>query len=96
MCRKLETEQEKVLPFYVSSLTEEEEEQTRQAEQEEPKENLAKVNERRSLSFFPDYFAIDTSSKISTTICMSSFLKTRTVLPFTNFAVKVFPSSQLF
>ena len=44
MCRKLETEQEKVLPFYSSSLTEEEEQQLNQAEQEEPSERLAKVS----------------------------------------------------
>ena len=43
MCRKLETEQEKVLPFYSSTLTEEEEEQVKSAEQEEPAEVLAKV-----------------------------------------------------
>ena len=43
MCRKLETEQEKVLPFYSSSLTEEEEIQMNEAEQEEPTERLAKV-----------------------------------------------------
>lgn len=43
MCRKLETEQEKVLPFYSSSLTEEEEEHVKSTEQEQPTESLAKV-----------------------------------------------------
>lgn len=53
MCRKLETEQEKVLPFYSSTLTEEEEEQVKSAEQEEPAEVLAKVlHEYTSLENF--------------------------------------------
>jgi hypothetical protein len=43
MCRKLETEQEKVLPFYASSLMEEEEQQAKAAQLEEPTEPLAKV-----------------------------------------------------
>ncbi|CAB3996316.1 Hypothetical predicted protein [Paramuricea clavata] len=53
MCRKLETEQEKVLPFYSSSLTEEEDEQAKTAELEEPTESLAKVlHEYTSLENF--------------------------------------------
>ena len=43
MCRKLETEQEKVLPFYASSLAQEEEQQAKAAQLEEPTEPLAKV-----------------------------------------------------
>lgn len=43
MCRKLETEQEKVLPFYASSLSKEEELQVETAQFEEPTESLAKV-----------------------------------------------------
>lgn len=53
MCRKLETEQEKVLPFYSSSLTEEEEEHVKSTEQEQPTESLAKVlHEYTSLENF--------------------------------------------
>ena len=43
MCRKLETEEEKVIPFYSCSLTAEEEEAVASAEAEEPSESLAKV-----------------------------------------------------
>jgi hypothetical protein len=46
MCRKLETEQEKVLPFYSSFLTEEEDEQAKAAQLEEPTESLAKVHQQ--------------------------------------------------
>lgn len=53
MSRKLQTEQEKVLPFYASSLTEEEEEQVKVAELESPTEGLAKVlHEYTSLENF--------------------------------------------
>ena len=55
MCRKLETEQEKVLPFYASSLTQEEEEQTKAAELEEPTEILAKVYTNRN--FVPTFLS---------------------------------------
>ncbi|XP_062486590.1 dynein regulatory complex subunit 2 [Pezoporus occidentalis] len=41
MCRRMETEEEKVLPFYPSSLEEEEEEDARQVLQETPVEALA-------------------------------------------------------
>ncbi|XP_033927392.1 dynein regulatory complex subunit 2 [Melopsittacus undulatus] len=41
MCRRMETEEEKVLPFYPSSLEEEEEEDARQVLQETPVEPLA-------------------------------------------------------
>ena len=44
MCRKLETEAEKVLPFYASSLTPEEDEDVAAATQEAPSEPLAEVN----------------------------------------------------
>ena len=43
MCRKLETEEEKVLPFYASSLTAEEEEEVTAAVAEPPFEKLAEV-----------------------------------------------------
>jgi len=43
MCRKLETEQEKVLPFYASSLTQDEEEDVAGAIQEAPSEPLAQL-----------------------------------------------------
>jgi hypothetical protein len=43
MCRRLETEEEKVLPFYVSSLTQEEQEDVETAIQEPPYEKLALV-----------------------------------------------------
>jgi hypothetical protein len=43
MCRKLETEHEKVLPFYTSSLTAEEESQERANAMETPSEELAQV-----------------------------------------------------
>lgn len=44
MCRKLETEQEKVLPFYSSSLSSEECEQVASIEAEPALETLAEVN----------------------------------------------------
>lgn len=43
MCRKLETEEEKVLPFYASSLTQEEQEDVEAAVAEPPAEPLASV-----------------------------------------------------
>ena len=43
MCRKLETEEEKVVPFYSSSLSAEEEEKSAEVEAEPPTEPLAKV-----------------------------------------------------
>lgn len=43
MCRKLETEEEKVLPFFSRSLTSDEEEQVASVENEESIEELAKV-----------------------------------------------------
>lgn len=43
MCRKLEAEEEKVLPFYASTLTEEERAEVEAAFYEQPFENLAKV-----------------------------------------------------
>ena len=43
MCRKLETEEEKVLPFYSSSLSAEEDEQVASVEAEPALETLAQV-----------------------------------------------------
>ncbi|XP_010192328.1 PREDICTED: coiled-coil domain-containing protein 65, partial [Mesitornis unicolor] len=42
MCRKLETEEEKVLPFYASSLAEEEQRESQQILEETPTEPLAR------------------------------------------------------
>ncbi len=44
MCRKLETEEEKVLPFYASSLTTEETDDINAAVLEPPSEPLAAVS----------------------------------------------------
>lgn len=49
MCRKLETETEKVLPFYASSLAPEEDDDVAAAMQEAPSEPLAEVNRHSSL-----------------------------------------------
>ncbi|XP_029450495.1 dynein regulatory complex subunit 2 [Rhinatrema bivittatum] len=43
MCRKLETEEEKVRPFYVSPLSAEEQEEVQQAIMEKPSEQLAQL-----------------------------------------------------
>ena len=43
MCRRLVTEEEKVLPFYASSLTAEEQEDVDAAVSEPPNEKLAEV-----------------------------------------------------
>ena len=43
MCRKLETEEEKVLPFFSRSLTSDEEEQVESVVNEESREDLSKV-----------------------------------------------------
>lgn len=47
MCRKLETEEEKVLPFYASSLTKDEQEDVDAAVLEPPSEPLANVSNCR-------------------------------------------------
>ena len=44
MCRKQETEEEKVLPFYASSLTAEEQDDVAAAVAEQPNEKLASVS----------------------------------------------------
>ena len=44
MCRKMETEEEKVLPFYASSLTKEEQEDVDAAVLEPPTEPIANVS----------------------------------------------------
>ncbi|NXO01075.1 DRC2 protein, partial [Rhinopomastus cyanomelas] len=43
MCRRLETKEEKVLPFYLSSLADEEQRDAQQVLQEPPAEPLAQV-----------------------------------------------------
>ena len=43
MCRKLETEEEKVLPFYASTLTEQEEQEIDTVVKQEPENQLAQV-----------------------------------------------------
>lgn len=45
MCRKLETEEEKVLPFYASSLTEEEQADVSAVMEEPPTQVLAEVRD---------------------------------------------------
>ena len=45
MCRKLETEEEKVLPFYASSLTAEEQDDVNAAVMEPPSQELAAVSD---------------------------------------------------
>ena len=50
MCRKLEAEEEKILPFYASTLTEEERAEVQAAFSEQPFEELAKVFRRPSTS----------------------------------------------
>uniref|UniRef100_H2YV41 Dynein regulatory complex protein 1 n=2 Tax=Ciona savignyi TaxID=51511 RepID=H2YV41_CIOSA len=53
MCRKLETEEEKVLPFYASSLSQEEQEDVEAAVYESPSEPLATImHEYTSLDNF--------------------------------------------
>ena len=49
MCRKLETEEEKVLPFYATSLTKEEQEDVDAAVLEQPSEPIANVSARTAL-----------------------------------------------
>lgn len=44
MCRKLETEEEKILPFYASSLTSQEENEIKQVMLESPSQELADVS----------------------------------------------------
>lgn len=51
MCRKLETEEEKVLPFYASSLTEQEQVDVSAVVQEPPTQPLAEVIYFRLLYF---------------------------------------------
>ena len=43
MCRKLETEEEKIIPFYATSLSEEEESEIKQALLESPGPELSNV-----------------------------------------------------
>ena len=56
MCRKLETEEEKILPFYVSSLNEQEENELKQAMYESPEEDLAKVIDKNIINILSDNF----------------------------------------
>ena len=53
MCRKYETEEEKVLPFYASSLTKEEQEDVEAAVKEQPLEPLAGVSYCRNSLWNP-------------------------------------------
>ena len=57
MCRKLETEEEKILPFYASSLTDAEETEIRKAVYETPSKELADVREFFLLLFDGHFFA---------------------------------------
>lgn len=56
MCRKLETEAEKVLPFYASSLFPEEDDDVAAAMQEAPSEPLAEVKTITLLDNLLTYF----------------------------------------
>ena len=56
MCRKLETEAEKVLPFYASSLSPEEDDDVAAAMQEAPSEPLAEVKTTTLLENLLTYF----------------------------------------
>lgn len=47
MCRKLETEEEKVLPFYASSLTQEEQDDVAVAMVEFPSTPMAQVRRKQ-------------------------------------------------
>ena len=53
MCRKLETEEEKVLPFYASSLAPEEDDDVAAAMQEAPSEQLAEVKLCYYMYYYP-------------------------------------------
>ena len=57
MCRKLETEAEKVLPFYASSLSPEEDDDVAAAMQEAPSEPLAEVKTSTLLENLLTYFS---------------------------------------
>lgn len=57
MCRKLETEAEKVLPFYASSLSPEEDDDVAAAMQEAPSEPLAEVKTITLLDNLLTYFS---------------------------------------
>ena len=56
MCRKLQTEEEKVLPFYASSLTADEQEDIDAAVAEEPSEPLAQVSYILCSSIYPEQY----------------------------------------
>ena len=56
--RRFETEEEKVLPFYASSLTEEEAANVAAAIQDPPSHKLAKVSGFLHFSSFPQVFPI--------------------------------------
>ena len=56
MCRKLETEAEKVLPFYASSLSPEEDDDVAAAMQEAPSEPLAEVKTTTLLENLLTYY----------------------------------------
>lgn len=51
MCRKLETEEEKVLPFYASTLSEQEEKEIDAMQKQEPENELANVGPNLNSSF---------------------------------------------
>ena len=56
--RRFETEEEKVLPFYASSLTEEEAANVAAAIEDPPSHKLAKVSDFLHFSSFPQVFPI--------------------------------------
>lgn len=66
MCRKLETEEEKVLPFYASTLTSNEEKEIEEMAKQEPENELAKVmHEFEDLSNFWKRFNKASLDKLS-------------------------------
>ena len=59
MCRKLETEEEKILPFYASSLTEQEEMSVMNALYDTPGEKLAEVFNKKK-TYYLIFFSFNT------------------------------------
>ena len=80
MCRKLETETEKVLPFYASSLVPEEDDDVAAAMQEAPSEPLAEVNKRVQVNrYLKDDLSVQLSAIKEATLVKfrSGYLLTR-------------------
>jgi len=98
MCRKLETEEEKVLPFYASSLTTEEQEDVDAAVLEQPSEPLANVSTCCNTSLCPQTWLLLLTPQIYAIRGFDRSCKTRRLPldsgslflhPLTTFFVKV-------